>query len=90
VGDLDALLVPSRPPVEAVTTPPSISTETAAGLLIGMMLAAGGGVPVFTPVRPAPPKRVRTVPTADDLDRVRTRALLRYAAGRVVRRARRR
>ena len=91
VGDLDALLVPSRPPVEAVTTPSSISTETAAGLLIGMMLAAGGGVPVFPPVRPAPaPKRVRTVPTVEDLDRVRTRALLRYAAGRVVRRARRR
>ncbi|WP_158590093.1 hypothetical protein [Amnibacterium setariae] len=84
VGDLDALRIPSRPPVEAVTEPSAVSTAAAAELLVGMMLAAGHGVPTFDHIQGRVP-----VPKAD-LDGVATRRLVGYAARRVLRSTRRR
>lgn len=43
VGDLEALTVPSRPPVPSVATPDVFSTEAGAHLMVGVMLAAGNG-----------------------------------------------
>lgn len=75
VGDLDALSVPSRPPVPSIETPAALSTEAAAGLMVGMMLATGRGVPSFDHF-------VGKAPLAD-LDGVGTRRLLRYTAARL-------
>ena len=84
IGDLDALRSPSRPTVPAVLPPSTVSTDAAAGLLVGIMLAAGHGVPSFDHIQGRVP-----VPKAD-LDGVDTRRLVGYAARRVVRQARRR
>jgi hypothetical protein len=80
VGDLDALLVPSRPPVPSVETPTKLSTDAAAGLLIGMMLAAGNGVPSFD--------RLMGRSSVTELDGVGVRPLVRYTVGRILRQAR--
>lgn len=80
VGDLDALLVPSRPPAATVTEPAEVSTEAAAGLLVGMMLAAGRGMPAFTGARRTP-LGIEDMGTAD---------LVRYTARRLAQRTRRR
>jgi hypothetical protein len=82
VGDLDALVVPSRPPVPSVETPTKLSTDAAAGLLVGMMLAAGHGVPTFD--------RLMGKPSVGDLDATGTRDLVRYTAARVASQARKR
>jgi hypothetical protein len=78
VGDLDALKVPSRPPVASITTPTEVSTEATANLLIGMMLTAAHGMPTFTP------NGVSTPPAG--LEDVGTKDLLRFVAQRVVHR----
>ena len=83
LGDLDALTVPSRPPVPSIESPPALSTEAAAGLMIGMMLAPKRGVPSFDSLhdKPKPP------PPAD-LETVGTRRLVRYTASRLRRQVR--
>jgi hypothetical protein len=81
VGDFDALLRPTREPVPAVTTPKAISTEAAAGLLIGMMLAVGHGVPTSDQL---------TGRAVVDLESVGSRRLVRHLAGRVTGRLMRR
>ncbi len=80
IGDLDALAVPSRPPVPSISTPPALSADAAAGLMIGMMLAQGRGVPTFDSFheQPKPPP-----PPPADLDTVGTRRLVQYTAGRL-------
>lgn len=80
VGDLAALTVPSRPPVPSIETPETLSTEAAAALMVGMMLATGRGVPSFDHFTGKAP--------VADLDGVGTRRLLRYTAGRVARQVR--
>jgi hypothetical protein len=80
VGDMAALTRPSRPPVESAPTPTEVSTEAAANLLVGMMLAAGKGMPDFA-ARGAVPA---------GLDDVGVRTLLRYTAGRGARQGARR
>ena len=83
VGDLEALTVPSRPPAPSVTTPETVSTEAAAGLLEGMLLATGRGeVPTFG--RTASERALEAV---EDLG---TRALVGAAGRRVVDRVGRR
>lgn len=80
VGDLEALTVPSRPPVPSIETPEALSTEAAAGLMVGMMLAMGRGVPTFEHFSGKAP--------VADLDGVGTRRLVRYTAGRLGRHVR--
>lgn len=75
VGDLDALVVPSRAAVAAVETPQTVSTEAASGLLLGMMLAAGRGVPTFD--------RVIGRRSVEELDDIRTSTLLQHAVRRL-------
>ena len=76
VGDLDALAVPSRPPVESVATPTTVSTEAAAGLLVGMMLASARGIPEFAPaVRAVPVRRIDDFSTAELMRHVGRRLL---------------
>jgi hypothetical protein len=75
LGDLDALAVTSRPPVETIATPELVSIDAAAELLVGMMLAAGRGVPTFDHLRGKRPPL--------DLSRVPTRRLVRTTAERV-------
>lgn len=79
LGDLDALTVPSRAPVRSVETPAAVSTEAAAELLIGMMLASGRGVPSFA--------RLTGRTSEEELDGAGTRQLVGYTARRVLRRA---
>jgi hypothetical protein len=78
VGDLGALLVPSRPPVPEVVEPTEVSTEATANLLIGMMLAAGHGMPTF---RTASQK-------GGSVEEMGTRDLVRYTTRRVAGRVR--
>jgi hypothetical protein len=78
VGDMAALTVPSRAPVPDVTTPTEVSTAASAGLLVGMMLAAGRGMPSFG-AGSMPP----------GLDEVGTKDLVRFTARRIARRLRR-
>jgi hypothetical protein len=80
IGDLDALVVPSRPPVPSVETPAAVSTDVAAELLTGMMLAVGRGLPTFDHLTGRTP--------VADLSGVGTRALVRYTAGRLAQRTR--
>lgn len=80
VGDLDALVTPSRPPVPELTTPEALSTEAAAGLMVGMMLAAARGVPTFD--------QLSGRFGAKELDGVGTRELVRYTASRLADRMR--
>lgn len=77
VGDLDALTVPSRPPVESVAAPTTVSTEAAAELLVGMMLASARGIPEF-----APPARQVPVRRIDDFS---TGELIRHVGRRLLR-----
>jgi hypothetical protein len=82
VGDLPALTVPGRPPVPAVTAPAAVSTEAAAELLVGMMLAAGRGMPV------ARSARLGSLPPG--IDDSGTKDLVVFAARRVGQRVRKR
>jgi hypothetical protein len=83
LGNLDALAVPSRPPVPSIATPPALSTEAAAGLMIGMMLAQGRGVPTFESFQPKPRPAAPPPPPPADLDTVGTKRLVQYTAGRL-------
>jgi hypothetical protein len=78
VGDVDALVTPSRPPSASVATPTTVATDAAAELLIGMMLAVGRGIPDFAQLTGRTPVAV--------FDGVGTRALVRYTGRRLVRR----
>jgi hypothetical protein len=80
IGDLDALVRPTRAPVPEVPTPSDVSTEAAADLVLGMMLAVGRGLPTFDQLTGRTP--------AVNLNGVGTRQLLRYTARRVVHRTR--
>ena len=80
VGDLEALTVPSRPPVPVVEQPTEVSTEAAAGLMLGMMLTAGKGMPTFSRIENAAP-----VNTLDDM---LTKDLVMHTARRIARRVR--
>ena len=80
VGDVDALVVPSRPPVPSVDTPSAVSTAVSAELLTGMMLAVGRGLPTFDHLSGRTP--------LPDLNGVTTRRLVRYTATRLAQRAR--
>ncbi len=80
VGDLDALAIPGRPPVEAAPAPDVVDADAAAHLLIGMMLAAGDGVPS--------PAATRDARALEGLSRLRTRVLVEAAARRVADRVR--
>lgn len=78
VGDLDALTVPSRTPSPTVESPTTVSTEAAAELMVGLMLAAGrGAVPAYESLIKAP-----KVPTMQDFT---TAALVRHTGGRLLR-----
>lgn len=80
VGDLDALAVPGRPPVEAAPAPEAVSAEAAAHLLIGMMLSVEDGVPSAAATRGAR--------TLEAVSRLSTRALVSAAGERVLTRVR--
>lgn len=80
VGDLDALTVPGRPPVETLDAAGSVSADAAAHLLVAMMLAAGNGLPS--------PPRTRVARAMDGLPSIRSRVLVRTLAQRALARAR--
>jgi len=80
VGDLQALTEPSRTPVPFVEEPDAVDTEVAAELLLGMMLAAGDGMPSFSRIKHAAPVHA--------IDDMRTTELVGHAVRRVASRVR--
>ncbi|GAA2750581.1 hypothetical protein [Amnibacterium kyonggiense] len=81
VGDLDALVAPSRAPVPTVEDPSTVSIDAAAELLVGMMTASAHGMPRFDSITGRAPA---------DLNGVGTRELVTYTARRLVTRTRER
>ncbi len=80
VGDLAALERPSRPPVPELPDVHSIDAEAAAAMLVGMLLAAGHGMPAFA--------RSRQAADLAATERLGTGLLVRTAASRVAQRLR--